>query len=336
MSETRVLVVDDSRMMRTLITSALEEIRNIVVVGEADGADEARAKIAELRPDVLTLDVEMPGMSGIAFLEELMTTKPMPVIMFSTRTSDGAGDTEEAKRLGAIGCFPKPVGPPDMMKKVIEEVAACIKTARESELTKIDASAPQQGAAISAIDWNGRPLLVGSENGGLDELIAFLASLPANCPPTLVALQNLDHATVEAVLKDLDGKIAPSIAIASDGTAMEQGKILLSPGPDQHVVIDTWPNGRCRLMPRDPVGGARPSASLLFASAAKAVGAEAVGVVFSAPGEDADRAASVLGEARSHVFRANGSGGYELKRGQAVQPVPDGQLAAEAMKACAK
>ena len=84
MSETRVLVVDDSRMMRTLITSALEEIRNIVVVGEADGADEARVKIAELRPDVLTLDVEMPGMSGIAFLEELMTTKPMPVIMFST------------------------------------------------------------------------------------------------------------------------------------------------------------------------------------------------------------------------------------------------------------
>ena len=336
MSETRVLVVDDSRMMRTLITSALEEIRSIVVVGEADGAEEARTKIAELRPDVLTLDVEMPGMSGIAFLEELMTTKPMPVIMFSTRTSDGAGDTEEAKRLGAIGCFPKPVGPPDMMKKVIEEVAACIKTARDSEVTKLDTVAPPQGAAIASMDWNGRPLILGSESGGLGELKAFLASLPANCPPTLVALQILDHAAVDSLLNEIEGTIAPSVAIASDGTVMEQGKILLSPGPDQHVVIDAWPGGRCRLMPRDPVGGARPSASRRFAAGAKAGGAQAVGVVFSAPGEDADRAASVLGEARSHVFRANGAGGYELKRGQAVQPVPDGQLAAEVVKACAK
>lgn len=333
MSETRVLVVDDSRMMRTLITSALEEIRNITVVGEADGADEAREKIAQLHPDVITLDVEMPGMSGIAFLEEVMTTKPMPVIMFSTRTSDGAGDTAEAKRLGAIGCFPKPVGPPDMMKKVIEQVAACIKTAREAELTK--ANAPKDDAPVSSIDWNGRPLLIGCDASGLDALKAFIARLPDNCPPTLVALQNVDMGAIYALLGELSGKVKPALVVASDGVALEQGTVYVSPGADKHVVIDTWPGGHCRALERDPVGGARPSASLLFASAAKAAGEDAVGVVFGAAGEDGERAASVLAEARSHAFRATADG-YELKRGQAAQPVSATQLAVEVMRACGK
>ena len=334
MSETKVLVVDDSRMMRTLITSALEEIRHIKVVGEADGADEAREMIAQLHPDVLTLDVEMPGMSGIAFLEEIMTTRPLPVIMFSTRTSDGAGDTAEAKRLGAIGCFPKPVGPPDMMKKVIDEVAACIKTARETELTKLDT--PKADAPVSSIDWNGRPLLIGSDGDAIEALKSFLLRMPPNCPPTLVALQNMDRSSVDALVADLSGKAKPTLAIASDGTALEQGTVHFSPGTDAHVVLDAWPGGRARLMERDPVGGARPSASLLFASAAKAAGQEAVGVVFTGSGEDGERAANVLGEARSHAFRATGDGAFELKRGSAVQAVSPSQLSSEVMRVCGK
>jgi two-component system chemotaxis response regulator CheB len=333
MSETRVLVVDDSRMMRTLITSALEEIRNITVVGEADGADEAREKIAQLHPDVLTLDVEMPGMSGIAFLEEIMTTRPLPVIMFSTRTTEGTGDTAEAKRLGAIGCFPKPVGPPDMMKKVIEDVAKCIKTAREAELTK--AAAAKDDGPVPPIDWNGRPLLIGCDSSGLDALKGFLTRLPDNCPPTLVALQNMDMGAIYALLGELSGKVKPALEIASDGTTLAQGKIYFSPGADKHVVLDSWPGGHCRLMERDPVGGVRPSASLLFASAAKAAGEEAVGVVFGTGDEDGERAASVLGEARSHAFNATDDG-YRLKRGEAVQAVSASQLAIEVMRACGK
>lgn len=141
---------------------------------------------------------------------------------------------------------------------------------------------------------------------------------------------------VKEKIGELAGKANASLAVASDGTALEQGKVLFSPGADQHVVLDTWPGGNCRLMPRDPVGGARPSASLLFASAAKAAGEEAVGVVFSGAGEDADRAASVLGDARSHAFRASGDGTYELKRGQAAQSVSGTQLAVEVMRACGK
>ena len=105
---TKVLVVDDSLTMRALLSGALERIPNVVVVGSADGADEARQMVEALRPDVMTLDVEMPGMSGLEYLAELMDKRPMPVIMFSTRTEAGAEASIEALRLGAIDCFPKP------------------------------------------------------------------------------------------------------------------------------------------------------------------------------------------------------------------------------------
>ncbi|KAK0350635.1 hypothetical protein LTR94_028229, partial [Friedmanniomyces endolithicus] len=108
MAGTRVLVVDDSLTMRALISGALERIPGVEVVGMADGAAEARSLVESAHPDVMTLDVEMPGMSGLDYLAEIMETKPMPVIMFSTRTQEGAAESIEALRLGAIDCFPKP------------------------------------------------------------------------------------------------------------------------------------------------------------------------------------------------------------------------------------
>ena len=108
MTAKKVLIVDDSMTMRALFTNALERSKDLVVVGAANGADEARDMIAELRPDVLTLDVEMPGMTGIEFLEELMTSRPVPVVMLSTLTQKGADVSLRAIELGAVHCFPKP------------------------------------------------------------------------------------------------------------------------------------------------------------------------------------------------------------------------------------
>ena len=108
MNDARVLVVDDSAAMRALFSDILEQVRGVQVVGTANGAAEARDQIAELKPNVITLDVEMPGMSGIEFLEELMTTNPIPVVMLSSLTQVGTETSLKAYDLGAVECFPKP------------------------------------------------------------------------------------------------------------------------------------------------------------------------------------------------------------------------------------
>lgn len=135
MAVTKVLVVDDSITMRALFSNALERSKDIVVVGAADGADEARAMIAELRPDVLTLDVEMPGMNGIDFLAELMETRPIPVVMLSTLTQKGADISLRAIELGAVDCFPKPQrATPDEFEKISAKLCKTVITAAKTNL----------------------------------------------------------------------------------------------------------------------------------------------------------------------------------------------------------
>ena len=134
MADTKVLVVDDSLTMRALISGALERIPSVKVVGLADGAAEARDMVRDLRPDVMTLDIEMPGMSGLEYLAEIMGSQPMPVIMFSTRTTAGAEDSVEALRLGAVDCFPKPkVASPKELDAIIAKLGKRIKAAKKAE-----------------------------------------------------------------------------------------------------------------------------------------------------------------------------------------------------------
>ena len=135
MADVKVLVVDDSLTMRVLISGALERIKGVQVVGAADGAAEAREMVKQYRPEVMTLDVEMPGMSGLEYLAEIMEERPMPVIMFSTRTAAGATESVEALRLGAIDCFPKPrVAAPAELDVIIKKLAKRLKAAKKAEV----------------------------------------------------------------------------------------------------------------------------------------------------------------------------------------------------------
>ena len=185
MAATRVLVVDDSLTMRALLSGALERIPNVEVVGLADGAAEAREMRAAFHPDVMTLDVEMPGMSGIDYLAEIMDTKPMPVIMFSTRTTDGAAETIEALRLGAIDCFPKPkVAAPAELDAIISKLAKRLKSARKADLKP--AKAATAPPAIAPIDWNGRMLVIGGDSSSTSAMFDLFGQFSENCAPTLV------------------------------------------------------------------------------------------------------------------------------------------------------
>ncbi len=331
----KVLVVDDSLTMRALLSGALERIPGVVVVGSADGAEEARAMRASLNPDVITLDVEMPGMSGLEYLAEVMASKPMPIIMFSTRTEAGAEASIEALRLGAIDCFPKPkVAVAAEFDKILAKLGKRIKAAKGAAL-KTTSSAPVTAAA--PIEWNGRILAIGGEAAATQALFDLFGGFPANCPPTVV-VQHLGAGLAGTMIEKLAAEIAPRIVLAEDGMALEQGTIYLAPPGEHHVVVDGWPNGKLRMLARDPIAGERPSISILFASIAKAAGAEAVGLLLGADGEDGDAGIRALQAASAYcIVPAEDRGaGFTLTRRMATQPVPAAQLSRSILKLCAK
>jgi len=331
---TKVLVVDDSLTMRALISGALERIPDVQVVGLADGAAEARELTAQLNPDVITLDVEMPGMSGLEYLAEVMEKRPLPVIMFSTRTEAGAADSVEALRLGAIDCFPKPrVASPAELDKIIARLGKRIKSAKGIDVraAKANANAPSQ---IPPLDWNGRLVSIGADASNTKALFELFSAFPKNCPPTLV-VQHLGPGMIESMVAKLAEQVAPKVVIAQDGAAIEQGTIYFAPQGEAHLVVDAWPGGRTRLLARDPVAGERPSISLLLASAAKAAGAESVGVLMARDIEDGGAGIKALGAGGGFAVTPAESG-YTLAKNLVSQPVGPADLAAAVLKLCSK
>lgn len=287
MAVTKVLVVDDSITMRALFTNALERSKDIVVVGAADGANEARAMIAELHPDVLTLDVEMPGMNGIDFLAELMEARPIPVVMLSTLTQKGADVSLRAIELGAVDCFPKPQrATPDEFEKISSKLCKTVLTAAKTNLAARKtpaASAP--ASTVGDYDWQGEIVVVAGGMGAIEAASDMLVAFPANCPPTIVSLA-IDEGLGVPFASRLSRSAAAKVKLAADGDVLEQGVIYVAIDPRFHVVVDRWPGGRLRLVDRDPVNGVRPSADLLFGSVAKTGAAKSIGVVLSGDGSD--------------------------------------------------
>lgn len=297
MSAIKVLVVDDSITMRALFSSALERSSELVVIGAAANADEAREMIADMRPDVVTLDIEMPGMNGIDFLEEIMTTKPMPVVMLSTLTQKGAEVTLKALELGAVDCFPKPTkATPDEFAKISGKLCKLVATAAKSKVKKYDPEAAAAAAAKAAeaqetlnaakpYKWNGSIVALSASTGGGPAVMELLASWPANCPPTIV-LQQLEEGLAAPFAARLNDAIVPDVKIAEDGMMLQPGCVYVLSAPDKHGLVDRWPGGAIRLVARDPVNGVRPSADLLLTTVAKAARDKAVGVILSGAGTD--------------------------------------------------
>jgi len=301
MAAIKVLVVDDSITMRALFSNALERSSDLIVIGAAANANEARDMIAELKPDVVTLDIEMPGMNGIDFLEEIMTTKPMPVVMLSTLTQKGAEVTLRALEIGAVDCFPKPTrATQDEFASISGKLCKLVATAAKSKVRKYDpsavpaaAKANEAGAAEAdataaparVYKWNGSIVALSASTGGGVAVTELLAEWPANCPPTIV-LQQLEDGLAAPFASRLNGMIAPEVVLAEDGMALQQGRVYILSQPDRHGLVDRWPGGAIRMVPRDPVNGTRPSADLLLTTLAKAARDKAVGVILSGSGTD--------------------------------------------------
>lgn len=339
MKKTKVLVVDDSLTMRVLISRVLESLPGIEVVGSADGAADARGEVVRLKPDVMTLDVEMPGMSGIEYLAEIMEGSPMPVIMFSTRTEAGAASSIEALRLGAVDCFPKPKA---ASQKEFDVILAKLGTRIRSAAVTPAKQAKLTMTGAATFDWNGRMLAIGTDSSGTRKLFDLLQTFPVNCPPTIV-VQHISPDLSDGMIEKLDAHAAPAVVPVEDDAAPVAGKVYVSrPGPS-HIGIDQWPDGRMRSMVRDPIAGERPSISILFASLAKAAGADAIGLMLTAAGEDGIAGLRAILKGGGHVIAPAGLLGeaataaeYTLHKGYVAQPLAWTDLATTLLKLCQK
>lgn len=300
MHEARVLVVDDSAAMRALFSDILDQAKNVIVVGAAVNAADARDQIAQLRPNVLTLDVEMPGMSGIEFLEEIMGASPIPVVMLSSLTQAGTETSLKAFELGAVECFPKPLkATPEQFAKTVGKLGKIVLAAANSNMR--DRRAPRERKVAEAnFEWNGRIMALSASMGGIDALTEILASWPEKCPPTVVALQT-EPALAETFIKRLDSELKCAVRAAKDGTPLTAGTIHIAFDPERHVVIEPGTPAKLRLIERDPVDGVRPAANLLFGSIARAA-LPAAAAVLTGLGSDGAKGLRLMRDAGCDTF----------------------------------
>jgi two-component system chemotaxis response regulator CheB len=283
MSKARVLVVDDSATMRSLVSAVLRRDPEIEVVGSAGDPIEAREAIKALNPDVVTLDVEMPNMNGLDFLEKIMRLRPMPVIMISTLTQRGAEASIRALELGAFDCVGKPTSgtsPAEAFAELPEKVKAAWRA-------RVRPLGSRAGPSPSADGFrpNGSVVAVGSSTGGVEALLTIISRLPRNCPPTVIT-QHMPPTFTKSFAARLNSFCAAEVAEAYEGAPLEIGKVYLAPGGATHLEVSGSTSLRCRLREGDLVSGHRPSVDVLFSSVAKTAGANAVGVILTGMGRD--------------------------------------------------
>lgn len=304
MKTIRVLVVDDSATMRSMVKAALSRDPDIEVVGEAEDPIEARQAIKLLNPDVVTLDVEMPNMNGIDFLEKIMRLRPTPVIMVSTLTKQGAETTIRALEIGAIDCLEKPsVDNPHHFQALpsMVKVAASAHVKPFSDKRRDALADKVPGAPFQS---DGRIIAVGASTGGVEALIEVISKFPANCPPTVI-VQHMPVNFTKTFAQRLDRLCAASVREATDGAKLLPGTIYLAPGGNNHLEIAKGTGLICRLKSGERVSGHCPSVDVLFSSVAKNCGRQAVGAILTGMGRDGAAGLLEMRKAGAQTFGQN-------------------------------
>jgi two-component system chemotaxis response regulator CheB len=280
---TRVLVVDDSTVMRQLIGAALSADPELEVVGEACDPLQAREAIKALNPDVITLDVEMPNMNGIEFLERLMRLRPMPVVMVSTLTARGTEATLAALELGAVDCIEKPRGSDAAgFRQIAEKVKMA---ARAKVRQRVERKAP---VTTESFTPNDKIVAIGSSTGGVEALLSIVERLPANCAPTVIT-QHMPASFTRSFAERLDRACAAHVTEARSGDPLIPGHVYVAPGGDYHLEIEGTKHFRCKVTHGEPVSGHCPSVDVLFNSVARTAKDRSVGVILTGMGRDGAR-----------------------------------------------
>ncbi|MCL4105377.1 UNVERIFIED_CONTAM: hypothetical protein GTU68_055508 [Idotea baltica] len=215
--------------MRRLVRFHLEKDSRLKVVGEASSAEAARPMIKALNPDVLTLDVEMPGIGGISFLGHLMRLRPMPVVMVSSLTQAGSDFAIQALSLGAVECVAKPgIG----KSSFSEDLAELVFQAAHSRQRPRNLQPSHQQSDKPGFSWNGKLLLIGASTGGVEALERVLSSFPPDCPPTLIS-QHMPESFLRSFAKRLNDGMSATVKLACDKEKLQKGHIYLAPGAER-------------------------------------------------------------------------------------------------------
>jgi two-component system chemotaxis response regulator CheB len=352
----KVLVVDDSALVRKLLTVMLDHAAGIQVVGTANDPYAAREKIKRLNPDVITLDIEMPRMDGLTFLENLMRLRPMPVVMVSSLTQQGADATLRALELGAVDFVAKPRADvagtlEDYQNELIAKVRAAAAARVVPRLAPRSARTVDERHSTSAVlpamkvqamlRTSERIVAVGASTGGTEAIRELLSEMPPDAPAIVIS-QHIPAAFSKSFAERMNRCSAMAVCEAQDGQQILPGHVYIAPG-DRHLLVERdGARYLCRLSDGAHVNRHRPSVDVMFRSVAQHVGPNAVGVLLTGMGDDGarglkemmDRGAGTIAqdEASSVVW---GMPGTAVRLGAAMHVLPLQHIAVQVLNLAA-
>ncbi|HYD79770.1 MAG TPA: chemotaxis response regulator protein-glutamate methylesterase [Paucimonas sp.] len=291
----KVLIVDDSALIRSVMTEIVSSQRDMQVVGVAPDPIVARELIKQTNPDVLTLDVEMPRMDGLDFLEKLMRLRPMPVVMVSSLTERGSEITLRALELGAVDFVTKPkLSIQSGMREYTDLIADKIRAAAVARIKPRQAPAqdPARSGGDHSLPMIRNPLtssekliIIGASTGGTEAIKDFLMQMPSDCPGILIT-QHMPEGFTRSFAKRLDGLCKIAVLEAAGGERVLPGHAYIAPGHSHLLLARSGANYVTQLEQSPPVNRHRPSVDVLFNSAASCAGKNAVGVILTGMGKD--------------------------------------------------
>jgi len=306
MSKIRVLIIDDSALIRSVMKEIINSHPDLEVVGQAPDPISARDLIKQLNPDVLTLDVEMPRMNGLEFLEKLMRLRPMPVVMVSSLTEQGNAVTLRALELGAVDFITKPrIGVIEGMNELVYEIGEKIRAAARARIhrhalssTPINAPRPLAGDFLHTTE---KLVFVGSSTGGTEALKEFLSRMPASAPAVL-ATQHMPESFTHSFAQRLNGLSAMTVKEAEHNERIVPGHAYIAPGHSHLLVKKNGAYYYTELSKSDPVNRHRPSVDVLFNSAAQVAGPNALGVIMTGMGKDGAQGLLAMRQAKAYTI----------------------------------